>query len=440
MAREFSKEVDRLPLALDQAGAYIKETGISLAAYIQLYSQHWVSLLSQQENTTVSYPKSVAITWLLTFSKIEQANPAASEVLRLCAFLQRDAIPGEIFSNSIELLSPVLAPIVADPLAFNQVITILQAYALIYYNVTENTLSLHRLVQIMLRGIMDEQEIRQWAERAIRSVNHIFPVATIETWPQCQRYLSQAIACSELIDEYDFFFPEAARLLEQAAIYEQDHALYSKAESLSQQALRIREKLSNSDYPGTAQRLSNLGLLYYNQGKYEEAEAHYKRSLDIRRQTTDLKHPDAAQSLDNLALLYQKHGRYEEAKTLYEEAIEIFEATLGSDHLETAHSLNNLALLYYSLDQDEDAEPLFQRVLAIREQALGSYHIDTAISFNNLAGLYCYQRRFQEAKPLYQQALTISKQVLGPEHPHTQTISKNYNELLQQIDHKTKTP
>jgi len=37
--------LDGLPLAIAQASAYLQESGVSLAAYIRFYEQHWSELI-----------------------------------------------------------------------------------------------------------------------------------------------------------------------------------------------------------------------------------------------------------------------------------------------------------------------------------------------------------------------------------------------------------
>src|SRR5207248_6368340 len=86
----------QFPLALDQAGAYIEETGCSLHDYVQLYHQHRYSLLARRGMQARNYPESVATTWSLSFERVEQTKPAAAELLRLCAFLAPDHIPLEL--------------------------------------------------------------------------------------------------------------------------------------------------------------------------------------------------------------------------------------------------------------------------------------------------------------------------------------------------------
>ncbi|HZU02506.1 MAG TPA: TIR domain-containing protein, partial [Ktedonobacteraceae bacterium] len=55
--------LDHFPLALDQAGAYIEETGCSFVDYLALYQTHRKALLAQRGEQVVNYPDSVATTW-----------------------------------------------------------------------------------------------------------------------------------------------------------------------------------------------------------------------------------------------------------------------------------------------------------------------------------------------------------------------------------------
>jgi len=90
-----------LPLALDQAGAYIEETGSALLRYLELYQTRRQALLRRRSKLPTDHPEPVATTWSLSFQQVEQANPAAAELLRFCAFLHPDAIPEELISNPV---------------------------------------------------------------------------------------------------------------------------------------------------------------------------------------------------------------------------------------------------------------------------------------------------------------------------------------------------
>jgi len=98
--------LDYLPLALDQAGAYIEETACSFSHYLQMYQKHSKELLAQRGFQSSDYPHPVATTWTISFQKVEQANPAAAELLCFCAFLAPDAIPEGLISNGASQWSP----------------------------------------------------------------------------------------------------------------------------------------------------------------------------------------------------------------------------------------------------------------------------------------------------------------------------------------------
>jgi hypothetical protein len=85
-------------------------------------------------------------TWSLAFEKVEQANPAAADLLRLCAFLAPDAIPEEIITEGAADLGPLLEPTASDPTDLDEAIAALGAYSLVRRNATEKTLTIHRLV------------------------------------------------------------------------------------------------------------------------------------------------------------------------------------------------------------------------------------------------------------------------------------------------------
>src|SRR6266568_1511308 len=76
--------VDGLPLALDQAGAYIEETGCGLSRYLGLYQAQRKELHQRRSKRPTDHPEPVATTWSLSFQKVEHANPAAAELLRFC--------------------------------------------------------------------------------------------------------------------------------------------------------------------------------------------------------------------------------------------------------------------------------------------------------------------------------------------------------------------
>jgi tetratricopeptide (TPR) repeat protein len=419
LARKISEELGGLPLALDQAGAYIEETGCGLAGYQQVYQQRRMELLKRRGSLSNDYPETVATTWTLSFEKVKQQSLTAADLLYCCALLHPEAIPEELFAHGASQLGSRLQHATHDSLAFDDALRVLLAYSLIHRDPTTTTLSIHRLVQAVLIDLMPAKTKNLWKGRVVRALKEAFPEVEFKEWTRCERLLSHVLICATWIEHEPIPIPEASHLLCKAGIYLRDRAQYGDAEALLARGLSICEQNLGDEHLDTARCLNDLARLYWQQGKYELAEPLFQRALSIRERQLGSEHPDTATNLDNLAVLYWQQGKYELAEPLFQRALSIRERQSGVEHPDTAKSLNNLGILYWQQGKYKLAEPLLQRALSIRERQSGAEHPDTAAGLNNLALLHQRQGKCEQAQALYQRALLIWESRLGAEHPDT---------------------
>jgi len=143
-AREITEEVAGLPLALDQAAAYIEETPSTPAKYLKLYRTEGAALRDRRGNQATEHD-SVTVTFSLAFAQVEKANPAAADLVRACAFLAPDAIPEEIFIQGGKELGEPLAQAAGKPLAWDAAVEAAGRFRLIHRNAANDTLNIHRL-------------------------------------------------------------------------------------------------------------------------------------------------------------------------------------------------------------------------------------------------------------------------------------------------------
>jgi tetratricopeptide (TPR) repeat protein len=418
VASEISREVDGLPLALDQAGAYISATSCSLWDYLLLYRAHRQNMLQERGRLNQDYPASVATTWSLSFGKVSQANSAAAELLHFCAFLAPDAIPEEIMTEGASHLGPVLGPVAADPVQFNSACQEVLSFSLFQREGDARTLTMHRLVQAELKDTLERETQDDWMRRVIQALNGVFPEIDFQKWTECERLLSHVSICMAWIKDEPLPPLETTYLLRRAGTYLIERGQYSDAEPLLMQVLAICEQQLGAEHLNTAMAVGGLAELYQYQGKYAQAEPLYLRSLAIRERELGETHHDTAIVLDNLGILYWQQEKYEQAEPLFERALAIFEQKLGETHRETSMSMNNLAMLYTDQGKYKQAEPLFERALAICERLLGANHPDIANSLYNLAELYYRQGKHEQAVPLYKRSLAIWEQYSGETHPN----------------------
>jgi hypothetical protein len=348
------KEMDGLPLALDQAGAFIEETGCSISDYLQRYRQRQDLLLKRRGGPGKDHPEPVATTWSLSFERVEQLDPLAAELLRCCAFLAPDAIHEQMIIDGASKLGKLLQPVTENTLLLDEALGTLLRFSLVQRKRDEHTFSIHRLVQAILRASMNSKKQRQYAEKLVKTVYQAFPdVTDYRNWPRCQQYLPHAQASADLIDTWKFTFNEAGLLLNTISNYLYYRAQYAEAEPLFKRAIAIGEKTLGPEHPDLAVWLNNLATLYSDQGNYAEAEPLYQRALAIDEKTLGPEHPDLATYLNNLALLYQAQGNYAEAEQLFKRALAIREQKFGPAHPSTQRSRENYASLLRDMDKQK---------------------------------------------------------------------------------------
>lgn len=86
------KELDCLPLAIDQAAAYIAACQIDIAHYLPRYKLQFAEVMGKKPRGKRNYEASVLTTWEISFASVRQENPQAAELLTTCSFLNNEDI------------------------------------------------------------------------------------------------------------------------------------------------------------------------------------------------------------------------------------------------------------------------------------------------------------------------------------------------------------
>src|SRR5579859_981822 len=424
-AMQIAAAMDGLPLALDQAGAYIEETHCGLSQYHHLYAIRRKELLLRRGRFPIDHPDSVTTTWSLSFQKIEHENPSAADLLRLLTFLDPEAIPEEMITSCAVELGLALIEIANDPFKLNIIIELLLSYSLIRRSSEVKSLSVHRLVQAVLKDGMDRTSQRLWAERAIRAINCAFPDVELYTWEMCQRCLPHVQVCAIHVEEYAIAIPEAGHLFNKSGTYLMARGSYEQAKLMLHKALTVRQQLLETCHLDTAHTLNDLGEVYRKLGKYQTAEHFLQEALAIRQHALGMEHLDVAQTLHNLANLHRTQGAYAQAEPLYSQALSIRKAASGTNSPLIAESYYGLARLYNSLEKYEQAEEFCKKALHIQEQHFGDIHPLVASTLTILAKIYQGQNRLDLAKDINMRALRIRETISGEDHPKVAVIVNN---------------
>ena len=199
-AGSVADELGLLPLALEQAGAYVEETGMALEAYRDLLTSRRGEVLGR--GTPAFYPATVATTFGLAYERAAELSPAAAVVLGTCAFFAPDDIPTQLVAS-------------ADDLSDEDAFATLRRLALVRRQ--GDSLLVHRLVGDIVRETLGTAEAASRAGAAVTALVRAFPNPADDhrSWPRSTRLLPHVLAVADHAPPT----AELAGLLNTAGVY-----------------------------------------------------------------------------------------------------------------------------------------------------------------------------------------------------------------------------
>ncbi|OQV00398.1 hypothetical protein CLAIMM_05895 isoform 2 [Cladophialophora immunda] len=454
-ARQLARRLDGHPLALATAGAFLGQSSVSFGQYLRQYEARWRVIDSMEELS--DYPsRTLYSTWNLSFTRIEQENPRAAELLRFLAYFDHQDIWFELLHRGrraqISWWSKILygdqrehqptwfSELASDKFMFEEAMRLLTRYGLVETHYQTGSYSLHMCVHDWaLDGLNHQIDARQYwlafdcvaGHFSVDDLDHLSTARYRRFTGHAKRLVHnrfQTTACQQS--------SIGSRLNSMVTLADvlQQQVQYDAAEKMYMRVLAWCEKALGVDHPSTLETVNNLGNLYVNQGKLVDAEGMYMRALAGKEKALGVNHPSTLDTVNNLGNLCVNQGKLDEAKVMYMRALAGYEKALGVDHPSTLDTVNNLGLLYVNQGKLDEAKVMYMRALAGYEKALGVDHPSTLDTVNNLGNLCVNQGKLDEAKVMYMRALAGYEKALGVDHPSTLDTVHNLGLLSQHQD------
>jgi tetratricopeptide (TPR) repeat protein len=429
-AGELADALGCLPLALEQAGAYIEASGISFADYLTRWRAHHRELLAHPPAT--DYPTTVATTWDISFQAVAAQSPASVTLMNLLAFFAPEPIPRDLFIAREGRGAIKLRPHEwRDEMELDNAVIPLRRYSLI--QATPETLAMHRLVQMIVRDRLSDDERKTFAHAALHAVNDAFPYDIqndVSAWATCARLAAHARAVTEEAERLGIAPEATARLLNQLGLYLQARAEFADARACFERALQIDEATFGPNHPNVATAVNNLGSVLQDLGDLAGARTCYERALQIDEATFGPNHPNVARDVNNLGSVLRALGDLAGARACFERALQIDEAIFGPNHPNVARDVNNLGSVLRALGDLAGARACFERALQIDEATFGPNHPEVATDVNNL-GLVLHDLGdlAGAARVLRARVLNILTQFLPADHPNIKIVRGNLEGL-----------
>jgi tetratricopeptide (TPR) repeat protein len=432
---DLAKALGYLPLALEQAAAYIAApgAGVGFAGYLRLYEAAAAEFLARKALGSTEYPNAVITTWQTTVAKL---SPESRAVLRMCAWYADTPIPRVLVMDGAEevlalaerfgLATPLSGPAAAE-LRMRDALTGLARYSMIL-DATDTTFRLHGLVQTVERvqaSADDNDAIAQ--DAALERLRIVFPDGVFDnsaTWPLCRQLRPHLEALDRHFGD-TIGKPSLADLLEASGRFLHWSGALREAEVVLRRTLEMHEKARGQDDIATAGCAHYLAHCLGDLGNPAAAEPLLRRALSVYEKVIGEDHRNTLTCMDDLAVISALQGKYADAAEQLHRALAHEERILGPDHEATLRTPHNLAECMEALGDAAGALPLCRRVLETRERVLGEEHPDTLNSAGWLARCLDDLGRLDEAAPLHRREVDGLQRHLGADHPHVLTACNN---------------
>jgi tetratricopeptide (TPR) repeat protein len=430
-ARRLAEELGRLPLALEQAAAYIEETGLDFDEYRDLYIAHSEDLLNRGE--PADYGQTVTATFRLAFERIAERVPESAKLAELCAFLGPTTIPHELIRSRADLLPSPLAEAVAQETSYVATIGALHRASLVERD--DEGFRMHQLVQDALRGTLTAAARSAWAQRAALLLDAAWPDdpedPKVASW--CRKLVPHALEVAELADGLAVATAArqaTARLLRGAGVYHIVQGDTRTAMAELERALAVTEAVHGPASADVAVVLTHLSRALRHLGQLPESRAVLARAVAVLESVHGPDHPRVAWSLTYLGATLRELGDYDEALVILRRALGLHEAAHGDRSGEVAWTLMQLGRVQRRIGDHAGARETLQRAVDIDEAMHGADDYRVAPALIELGRVLRRLGDYEGARATLERALAIEQGVFGADHPKTAQALTHYGAYL----------
>ena len=413
--------VGDLPLAVEQAGSLLADTGMGVDKYLRLLGERALDVLDHDPGG--AYPQSVAASWAVAFDRLAVDDPTALDLLTLVAWCGPEPVWLGLLTDHPDPLPERLRPLATDPLLLARCTAILRRRGMA--TVSPHNIQLHRVPAALLCARSQASEVPAgagWAATVVRLLDQTAP-GNVRTdpggWPLWRRLLPHVLAAADRDAALDTVPAEATRLLDRAAMYLLIRGEPRAALALFGHAYEVRRDRFGDDHPDTLSSASQLALVLWWLGKYPRARALDEDTLARRRRILGEDHPATLISASQLAIDLVGLGSPAQARVLQEEVLSRQGRILGENHPDTLTSTRQLGEILWYLGEYQQARQLHTDTVTRSRRILGEDHSDTLFAAAFLGLILWSLGDYQQARQLQTDTFTHSRRVLGEDHTTT---------------------
>lgn len=383
-ARELAGELGGLPLALEQAAAFMEAAGESIAGYLALFREGRSGLPAHTELPQ----QTVAIAWALAFNQLQRDGPGPIALLRLLACCAPDEIPLDLLLRdsphaqdaSRLQVAPELVPLLEDHGKRANAVAALRRYSLISEPhdgpaSVRRLVSVHRLVQAVTLSKMSAELATAWRQAAAFLIGAAFPVDSqrTATWPVCAALLPHARVASLISSDG----------MEKVASYLGWIGDYTAARDLQRRVVQTNEDELGPDHPDVLLARADLARWIGDAGDPAGARDELIAVVPLMKRVLGAENPHTLIARDRLARWTGDAGDAVGARNQLTELLPVMTQVLGAD--KTSGVRTNLARFTGEAGDPAGARDQFAELLPELVETLGAEHYATLMARGHLA-------------------------------------------------------
>jgi tetratricopeptide (TPR) repeat protein len=410
--------VGDLPLAVEQAGSLIADTGMTADKYLRLLAERVQDLLDHDPGGT--YPRSLAASWAVAFDRLALDEPTALDLLTMVAWCGPEPVPLTLLTEHPDALPDQSQPIATDPLVLARCTAILHRRGMA--TVSPHGIQLHRIPAALLRARShgpDGTPAIVWPATVVGLLEKAAPGdlrTDLGGWPRWRRLLPHVLAAAARDGALAAVPAAATRLLDRAASYLLGGGEVKAALAPYERAYDVRRDRFGDDHPDTLTSASQLANDLFGLGNFRLARQLQEETLSRRRRISGDDHPDTLFAANLHCLVLWSLGDYRQARQLQNDTLTRSRRILGADHPDTLAMASLHGVLVWSLGDYRQAWQLLNANLTRSREVLGGDHWATLLSAINLGVVVWSLGDYQQARQLQDDTFARLRRVLGEDH------------------------
>jgi hypothetical protein len=417
-ASRVAHSLGHLPLAIEQAGGWLAETGMPADLYLEWLTTRTANALELGKPSDYAMP--VVATWNLSLDRLRQRSPAALRLLQMLAF----CAPGPISMNLLysDAMIDQLQPFdrtLHDRFTLARVIGEISRLCLVRINQDTSSVEIHRLIQAVIQSQMtDDQRLGSRHELHVILVagrprqGETDDPANWSTYNAIWAHLgpSQAEECDD---------PRTRQLLIDWVRYQWKIGEFESCLSLARRLESLWTHQLGPDDPQTLYLQFHIANVLRSQGRFGDARELDTYVLERQQAVLGPDHPHTLITANGLGADLHALGDFSEALTLNRRTYESFKEQFGEDYPRALAAGHNLAASYRLVGDCFAARRLDEETLDRQRQVLGRDHPHTLLSAASLAHDLRAAGAFRESVDLLRDTWDKYREVIGDDMTDT---------------------